>query len=336
MGLTICHYSPFHEVIEGGIKRSIRQQRKVLEKEKQIELVTDAGKGYDILHLNLGDPLSIYQMLRAKRSGKKVIFHSHITEEDFRDSFKFSNRLAPIVGKISDFVYSRADLLIAPSEYTKRILEQRGIETRIRVLTNGIDTERLEGENQSRPELEKEFEADGFHAVNLGMILERKGLEDFINVGEKVDEDLIWFGSTGGKIAAKRKTKKLIEKSPENVKFPGYIEDVRDAFTLADVFFFPTREENQGISLLEAAYREKPLVVRDIEVYEDLLEHEVNCLKADSVDGFAKQLKRLRDNEELRRKIGENARETAEKHTLQNVGKKLVEIYENLDGDAAK
>ncbi|PSH00329.1 MAG: hypothetical protein BRC28_00055 [Nanohaloarchaea archaeon SW_4_43_9] len=75
MGLTICHYSPFHEVIEGGIKRSIRQQRKVLEKEKQIELVTDAGKDYNILHLNLGDPLSVYQMFRAKRSGKKVIFH---------------------------------------------------------------------------------------------------------------------------------------------------------------------------------------------------------------------------------------------------------------------
>ncbi|PSG99141.1 MAG: glycosyltransferase [Nanohaloarchaea archaeon SW_7_43_1] len=323
-------------MIEGGIKRSIRQQRKVLEKEKQIDLVTEAGKGYDILHLNLSDPISIYQMFRAKRSGKKVIFHTHVTEEDFRDSFKFSNKLAPIVGRISDFVYSKADLLIAPSDYTKRILEQRGIETKIKVLTNGIDTERLEGKNQSKSRLEKEFETNGFHAVNLGMILERKGLEDFIKVGEKVDENLLWFGSTGGKIAAKRKTKKLVENSPENVKFPGYLEDVRDAFTLADVFFFPTREENQGISLLEAAYREKPLVVRDIEVYEDLLEHEVNCLKADSVDGFAKQLERLRDNEELRGKIGENARETAEKHTLQNVGNKLLEIYVDLDGDTIK
>ncbi|MCJ7479105.1 MAG: glycosyltransferase [Candidatus Nanohaloarchaeota archaeon QJJ-7] len=321
--MKVCHFADLQGVLEGGQKTSVRQQRKALDI-SGVEYTTDPSEPHDVLHLNVLGPRCLYHLHRALKNGTPVVVHAHNSGEDFRQSFRLSNQLAPLVDRYMNVFYRKADRIVAPSEYTKDVLEGKSIDTPVEVVSNGVDTERLEGCDESR---EGEFTA-----LNLGMRIERKGLSDFVETGRRSDIQFKWYGPELNRLVQARKARRTMEDSPENVSFPGYIEDVKDAFREADVFFFPTRHENQGIALLEAAYCGLPLVVRDISTYEGWLEHGENCLKADSLDGFIEHLERLEEDKELRERLGENAREMAEDHTLEKVGERLEGVYQEVEG----
>ena len=69
---------------------------------------------------------------------------------------------------------------------------------------------------------------------------------------------------------------------------PGYIagDIIEGAFANADVFFFPTYEETEGIVVLEALASKCPLLIRDIPIYEEWLTHGVNCHKGKTNEEF--------------------------------------------------
>lgn len=53
-------------------------------------------------------------------------------------------------------------------------------------------------------------------------------------------------------------TTRLVRAAPENRTFTGYVEDIRGAFAAGDVFFWPSKNENEGMALLEAMACGKP------------------------------------------------------------------------------
>jgi glycosyltransferase involved in cell wall biosynthesis len=74
-------------------------------------------------------------------------------------------------------------------------------------------------------------------------------------------------------------------------------------------------------------------VLRRIPVFEEFYTDGYDCLMCDSRAEFRGALQRLHDDPDLRRRLGENARETAAEHSLDRVGERLVETYEDvLDG----
>lgn len=320
--MRVYHCTDVERWIKGGIKSAIRQQRKALDA-AGVEYVTEEPEEYDVLHLNTLGPRSIRAFRSAQKRGIPVVMHTHTTGEDFKRSMRFSNVLAPAVDRYTAFFYRRADRLIAPSQHTETVLRSKGLDG-ISVVSNGVDTERLDG----FASLEG---TDAFTAINLGLVFERKGLSDFIATGKELpDVRFRWYGPRLNRLLASYTTNRRIRKAPANVRFPGFIDDIREAFAEADVFFFPTREENQGISLLEAAYCGVPIVVRDIPTYDGWLEHGTDCLKADDVHGFVAALRRLKEDPALREELGENARAMAEEHTLDVVGEELRSVYERV------
>ncbi|MFB6164825.1 MAG: glycosyltransferase family 4 protein [Haloarculaceae archaeon] len=322
--MKVCHYVERESFVSGGIETSIRHQRKALS-DADVAVTTDPWDDYDVLHLNVLGPGSMFHLLRAKRRGIPVVVHTHTTREDFEQSMRFSNTVAPLVDHYTRRVYSAADLLIAPSEYTHDRLREKGITTDVRVVTNGLDAGHLDVAAQRERAAD-----DGFTVMNLGFVFERKGLSDFVAVGESLSEtDFVWYGPQLNGVLQSGAAKRKMKRSPSNVAFPGFIEDINDAFAEADVFFFPTREENEGISMLEAAYCRKPIVVRDIPTYEHW-DDDVHCLKCETRAEFENAIERLRADPELRWRLGENARELAEDHTLDAVRERLVEVYGDL------
>ena len=75
---------------KSGLGKAIKHQMRALE-HVGVEYTTDLHDDYDIVHINFYGPKSYLMAKRAKKNGKKVVYHAHSTEEDFRNSFKFSN-----------------------------------------------------------------------------------------------------------------------------------------------------------------------------------------------------------------------------------------------------
>ena len=329
--MRVSHYFEWEGTITGGHAQSVRNQRKVLDR-RGIEYTTEPDLDADLLHLNNMGPRSCYYAWKAQRRDVPVVIHVHQTAADFREGFAFSNLLARPLEPYLRRAYPLGDHLICPSEHTLGVIEGYSDAPKT-VLTNGFDPDKLAGFEDLRAEYLDRYDLDPPVVFNVGHVIERKGLASFVETARRMpDLDFVWFGylsPTGGRfdrLLTTRRARKLVRSAPENCTFTGYIEDVRGAYAAGDVFFFPTKNENEGIALLEAMACGKPLVVRDIETFE-WLTHGEECLKADS--DFESLLDRLRDPP-LQDRLGARAAERSQDFTLETVGDRLVEIYRSL------
>ena len=121
-----------------------------------------------------------------------------------------------------------------------------------------------------------------------------------------------------------------MKEAPENVRFLGYLnrEQLRDAYGGSDLFFFPTKEETEGIVMLEALAMEIPVLVRDIPVYQDWLGNGVQVWKEKDRKGFAKKIPEILEGKV--EDLTKNGRKTAEERSLRVIGKTLAGLYESL------
>ncbi|WP_277555757.1 glycosyltransferase family 4 protein [Halobaculum limi] len=284
----------------------------------------------DVVHLNLIGPASVALARHAKRTDTPLVLHCHVTSEDFRESFRGSNTIAPALRRYLRWFYSQADLVLTPSEYTKQRLEGYPVDAPIRAMSNGIDHGSVEGHEQFRKSYRERFDLDGVVMFAVGSVFERKGLTDFCEVANRTDHDFAWFGTVDDGPQASPTVKQWTQHPPENVTFTGWVDDKPGAFGAGDVFFFPTKEENQGIVVLEAMACGKPCVLRDIPVFREYFEDGHDCLLCDSRAEFVEALDRLATDADLRERLGANARETAAEHSLDRVGQELVATYEEL------
>lgn len=331
--MKVCLYLELENRLKySGIGTAIANQRKALSL-NGVEYTSKLNHNeFDIIHINIIGPKSLYIAKKMKRKGKKVILHAHVTADDFRNSYMFSNLIAPFLKAYLTYYYNQADLVLCPSEYTKGVLEGYGVKKEIRVISNGIDTEKFQFSDRKRTEFRRKFNINGISILSVGHVFIRKGISTFIGVGRNFpDNKFLWIGKRYKKLEELR-VSRIVNNAPNNVNFLEYIEDIVSAYSGSDIFFFPSFCENQGIVLLEAAACQRPILVRDIPTYNSWLDDGVNCLKAKTDDEFREKLKILIEDEQLRKRLAENAYNLSQEHSLKNVGAKLKGIYEYVLG----
>lgn len=316
-----------------GIGRAMKHQKEALESQG-IAYTTDAdAKDYDVLHVNTYMINSSRLIAKAKKDGKKVIVHAHSTEEDFRDSFILSNQLSPIFKKIIMNVYSQGDYILTPTPYSKKILQSYGLQQPIEDISNGIDIQRFDYNEEKVKAFRKYFslKEDDKVVIGVGLYFERKGILDFVKVAEALPEyKFIWFGYTPLYSIPKHIREVIQEKHPKNVLFPGYVKGaiIEGAFSGCNAFFFPSNEETEGIVVLEALASRQNVVVRDIPVYEPWLEDKVNCYKGSNNEEFQQLIKGV--VEETLPSTREAGRKTAEARSIDQIGVQLKNIYKKV------
>lgn len=327
--MKVCLYLELEGLLcASGIGSAVNNQRKALEL-SGIEHTSDLEDVFDIVHIN-GIGLKSREIARKmRRKGRKVVMHAHTTAEDFKDSYLFSNQVAPALKMYLRHYYHHADLVLCPSEYTKSVLQGYGVKTEIRVISNGVDLQRFEYSAEKRESFREEYCLEGIVPFNVGHLFLRKGLKTFLEVAGKMDNTFLWVGRRYRKVEDPL-VSSLIKKAPANTLFLEYVENIEAVYSGCDVFIFPSLCENQGIVLLEAGASQRPMVVRDIPTYDGWLHDGIDCLKARTDEEFMLQLKRLLDDAQLRKKLAGNAYKMSRQHSLENVGAQLKEIYEGL------
>lgn len=321
--LTISHYFEFSEHVTGGIRASVRHQRKMFDR-LGLEYTAEPTLDADVFHCNLMGPRSVWYAKRARSREIPVVAHTHVTAEDFGDSFRFTNAIAGPLRPYLAWAYGLADVLVCPSAYNRRLVETY-TDTPTTVVSNGVDREKLAGFESLESEYRERYDLGEPTVFLVGHVIKRKGLETFVELARRMPElAFAWFGPLDLPLKG-RETTRLVDQSPENCTFTGYVDDVRGAFAAGDIFCFPTHEENEGIALLEAMAAGKPVVVRDIETF-SWLEDGEDCLKVSGLDGFETALDRLEDPT-LRRRLGTNARARSEAFSLSAVAAQYATLY---------
>lgn len=335
-----------------GIGTAARHQRKALA-DTDVELVTSPWNGgslrkaaakravgdplfeaYDLAHCNVIGPGSLAVLQHARRNNIPLVLHSHVTREDFAESFRGSTMAAPALGRYLRWFYSQADLVLCPSEQTKTLLKEYPVTAPVRSITNGVDADRLAGHESLREAYRERYGLDGLVVFAVGNVFERKGLSEFCRLAEVSDHEFAWFGPYDTGPLASSTVRRWVGNPPENVTFTGWIDDIRGAYGAGDVYLFPTKNENQGIAVLEAMACGKPVVLRRLPVFEEFYTDGEDCLMCDSFAEFHEAVERLAAAPKLRERLGANARETAREHRLDRVADELLEAYDTARANA--
>ncbi len=317
-------------VSKSGLGKAIEHQIKALE-DNHIDYTLDPKDDYDIVHINWYLPKSYLLAKKAHKKHKKVIYHAHSTKEDFKNSFLFSNQLAPIFKWWISKCYKQGDIIITPTKYSKDILETYNLNRKIVPISNGLDTAFFEKNEKLGKKFRKDYGYKDSDKVimGVGLYLERKGILDFVELAKRLkDYQFIWFGYLDLKLVPK-KIKDAVNTKLPNLKFAGYVEPeiLRGAYSGADLYLFPTLEETEGIPYLEAFTSRIDTIIRDIPIFSWLKPNE-DVYKAKDIDEFEELIKKIL-NKELP-SLTDNAYKIVKAFDTKEVGKQLIEVYNEV------
>ncbi|SDB83551.1 1,2-diacylglycerol-3-alpha-glucose alpha-1,2-glucosyltransferase [Raineyella antarctica] len=261
---------------QSGVGEAIRHQQWAV-RSLGHEVVTNPFGPFDVIHLNTPFPDTPLLALWARLRRRPVLVWAHSTEEDFRDSFTGANRLAGAFRRWIASIYRLGDAVVTPTPYARSIITRPayGIRTTIHVLSNGVDTGFFRPDPTARNRLRGALglEPDAAVVVSVGLQMVRKGILDWVAAARRMPEvHFLWYGQTDPRLVT-RDVATAVSTAPPNCHFPGYVakEVLRDAYCGADAFCFLTKEETEGIVLLEALACGAPVIVRDIPIYRDWL-----------------------------------------------------------------
>lgn len=316
---------------ESGILTSINNTKRMLcsLESEGVRFYENSLKVCDVLHAHTFGPVALLLVLLHKAFRRAVVIHAHTTPQDMQNSYVGASVLSRFFKYYLEVYYNLADVCIAPSTYTKELLSQTlHIKRRIEVLSNGIDLSLYDCSDQRATSFRKQHALpDRPLILSVGFVFIRKGIADFIEVARKLpDYSFVWVGRLLPPPLLPRGTKEILGNAPRNVLFTGRVDSVCDSLRAADVFVFPSYEENQGIGVLEASACALPIVLRDLPVYTDYV-HGSSCIKFTTNQEFASAVDTLVKDRAKANALGENAKRIAQKHDLRVISRELFRIY---------
>jgi 1,2-diacylglycerol-3-alpha-glucose alpha-1,2-galactosyltransferase len=217
--------------------------------------------------------------MRALRAGRGLkVAMAHVTPDTLRDSIRGETAWSVAMSRWLRTLYQTADITVAVSPTTAKELENMGI-ARERIVTCplGIDPP-MRKATVSPPD------RHGRKLVlGVGQLQSRKGIEEFARVAVSLPQhDFVWAGGRpfGPLTAGGLKGGRLRSLGASNLTFTGRISYValQELYARAHAFLFPSRQENFGQVVVEAAHHGLPLLLSRIPAFEDHFEPEAVLL----------------------------------------------------------
>ncbi len=324
-------YCENYNLLKGsGMAVAFERQKNILSKQN-IFFTEDPSIPTNIFQANTPGLRTLWLMKKFKKQNKKVIIYAHMIAEQFEDgSFRFLGFLKPLIKKYFAYIFNLADLVICPSEYTARLLNENYniAKEKTAAISCGVDINKFRLDISKRKNFRKEHDIkeNDLLIINTAMAIKRKGIDTFIEMSKLFpDIKFIWAGKKYRFFAKK------VPSHSDNAQFIGLIGDVVAAYSAADILLYPSYQETQGLSPLEAASAGLSIIVRNLPVYNNWLIDGQNCLKAKNNEEFRECIEKLANSGDLRKKLGQQAQlSVIEKHSLEAVGNQLKETYNRL------
>lgn len=303
---------------------------------KNIEIFKNLKKlikeeDFDMIHCHtpMGGAMARLAGRTARKNGTKIIYTAH--------GFHFFKGASPLhwmvyypVEKILSYftdvqiTINQEDYQRAQSFHAKRIEYVPGV---------GIDTNRLlKKEVLDKDKFRKELGIlkDSICILSVGELIPRKNHETIIKALKEMNDRRITYLICGhGELEDKLKNMVIEFKLEKQVRFLGYRQDVAKIYEICDIFVFPSFQEGLSVALMEAMAKGLPVVTSKVRGNQDLIEDQKGgyTLEPKDVKGFREVLQKLVADKELRESMGEYNQDQVVKYDIQNVKKRMMQIY---------
>ena len=125
--------------------------------------------------------------------------------------------------------------------------------------------------------------------------------------------------------------KKIVENPPvPNLKFLGIIPRTKmnQMFNICDTLFMPSFNELFPMSILEAVQSQKPVVLRDLELYKNILWD--TYLAGNNVNEFSELINKLANDPDFYKHYALKSQEVADYYSKENVSKLWLNFYTDI------
>ncbi|NLK12862.1 MAG: glycosyltransferase family 4 protein, partial [Candidatus Phytoplasma sp.] len=207
---------------------------------------------------------------------------------------------------------------------------------RIKYIPNFVSEESFyqqDSENKNTTRGKYGIKPDEFVVLGVGQVQTRKGVMDFIEIASKMPHiKFVWAGGfTFGVISdGYKELKKAVETAPENVIFTDIIprNQMNDMYNMADILFMPSYNELFPMAILESCSVGTPLLLRDLELYENILFDAY--VKGSNNEEFISLIDELATKKEMYHQALVNANKIKTYYSRENIKKEWTNFYKEV------
>ena len=293
-----------------------------------------AGRTFDVVH-NQGGCATRAQDVITAHSCHRAWWEMKFQQGEWLRALANPFHHAVLKVESANYRPDRFRRAIAVSPGVARELTQfYGVDPeRITVIPNAVDVHRFQPRDaearRARVRARHGIGDDDVVLLFVGKEFRRKGLAaiiDALPALPPVAKLLVVGGDDQAPFRAQARAAGVAER----VVFAGHSRAVEDEFQAGDVFVFPTVYEAFGLVMLEAAAAGLPVVATPLGVAEEFVVDGRNGAQIDRTGvSIARALSPLVTDRDLRRRLGDQARQDAEAYTgWDAVAARTLEVYE--------
>lgn len=205
---------------------------------------------------------------------------------------------------IAKYTLESADTIFCYTETDERRLRKRGVTSNICVVSNGIDCDLFQPNDES---------TEGLQVLFVGRLRSVKGIDTLLSAFVDVLEE---HPNASLKVVGNGTRKnEYVDKSvrlgiSSNVEFVGQVlnENMPEVYSESDVFTLPSSNEGLPRTILEAMACEVPVVVSDLEQLESVIQGAGKLIPYNNPEKLASALIHLLSNGGLRKQMGKVGR----------------------------
>lgn len=226
--------------------------------------------------------------------------------------------------KLEKQAFDNADYITGVSKFTAKATQHIYKCKDISVINNGIDVNQFNNISEEIP----------YSIFYFGTVRDTKGIDSiaktFNTIIEHIPQATLHIIGRGETYWNSLYETVLSDNAKKNCKYYGPIirSKMIPIIQQASVFMFPTHGENFPFVFIEAMILGKPVVVSDIDVSEEIIDHGQDGFIAKSEEDYANYILDLFKNDEKRKAIGENAkRKVLQNFTLNHMVNNTINLY---------
>lgn len=297
----------------------------------------------DIIHSHTEFGIGTFARIMAHQLDIPLVHTYHTMYEDYVHYITkgyFNRASKKIVEYLTKFYCDKtATELIVPTKKAYDLFKEKyKVDRNVHIVPTGIEISRFYKENYKKREISAlrkklEIEPDDFVILFVGRLGHEKSVDLLIEgqVGLlKTDPHckLVIIGDGPDAGDYKELARKL--RVQDSVIFTGKVpwEEVPKYYQLADVFATASRTETQGLTVIEAMAASVPVVAADDDSFRNVVIDDLNGYLFANRKEYKKCVRKLMGDPELKKRMSEQARISAEPHSAKYFAEKVLDVYQ--------